>query len=56
MKDEKKFSRRRVLATTVAVGCWGGVPGHAWPEPEQGPRSRQAPRPCPGRPERPAAI
>ena len=32
MSDCMKFSRRRVIATTVAVGCWGGVPGHAFPD------------------------
>jgi len=36
MEDDKKVSRRRVLATTVAAGCWGGIPGHAWPEPQPG--------------------
>ena len=34
MEEDKKVSRRNILATTVAVGCWGGLPGHAWPEPQ----------------------
>jgi hypothetical protein len=43
MEDEKKVSRRGVIATSLAVGCWGGIPGHAWPEPQQGPPQSQIP-------------
>jgi hypothetical protein len=34
MKDEGKFSRRHVLATSVAAGFWGGIPGHTWAAPQ----------------------
>jgi hypothetical protein len=46
MDDEKRVSRRGVLATTVAAGFWGGVPGHTWaePQPQVQPQS-QPPRP-----------
>ena len=46
MEDEKRLSRRRILATTLAAGCWGGLPGHAWPEPQP---SEQDPGQGPGR-------
>jgi uncharacterized protein (DUF362 family) len=36
MKDHQNVSRRNVIATAVAAGCWGGIPGHAWPEPQPG--------------------
>lgn len=29
MEDEKKVSRRNILATSMAAGCWGWLPGHA---------------------------
>jgi Domain of unknown function (DUF362) len=44
MKDSKKVSRRDIIATSLAAGFWGGIPGHTWAQPlQQAPGGRGAP-------------
>ncbi|MEO8592377.1 MAG: DUF362 domain-containing protein [Candidatus Solibacter sp.] len=46
MKDKLNVSRRGVITATVAAGFWGGVPGHTWAEPPQGPMAPNATPPA----------
>src|ERR1043166_3806451 len=55
MKDLKHLSRRDVLATSVAVGVWGGIPDHGMAQapaqtpPQPGPPRAGAGPGAPGR-------
>jgi len=43
MKDLTKLSRRDVAKTVAVAGCWGGLPGHTWAEPQAQPPTAAPP-------------